>query len=39
LNFRREGIETLFGVHDQNIKYLESLLDVRVDARGQDFDD
>ncbi|MDQ1556973.1 MAG: phosphate starvation-inducible protein PhoH [Pyrinomonadaceae bacterium] len=30
------GIETLFGVHDQNIKYLETLLDVRVDARGQD---
>lgn len=30
------GLETLFGVHDQNIKYLESLLDVRVDARGQD---
>jgi phosphate starvation-inducible protein PhoH and related proteins len=30
------GIETLFGVHDQNIKHLESLLDVRVDARGQD---
>ena len=30
------GVETLFGVHDQNIKYLESLLDVRVDARGQD---
>jgi phosphate starvation-inducible PhoH-like protein len=30
------AIETLFGVHDQNIKYLESLLDVRVDARGQD---
>jgi len=30
------GIETLFGVHDQNIKYLESLLDVRIDARGQD---
>jgi phosphate starvation-inducible PhoH-like protein len=26
----------LFGVHDQNIKYLESLLDVRIDARGQD---
>jgi phosphate starvation-inducible PhoH-like protein len=25
----------LFGVHDQNIKYLESLLDVRIDARGQ----
>ena len=30
------GIETLFGVHDQNIKHLESLLDVRIDARGQD---
>jgi len=29
-------LETLFGVHDQNIKYLESLLDVRIDARGQD---
>jgi len=26
----------LFGVHDQNIKYLESVLDVRIDARGQD---
>ena len=30
------GIETLFGVHDQNIKYLESILDVRVNTRGQD---
>ncbi|HYO64083.1 MAG TPA: PhoH family protein [Pyrinomonadaceae bacterium] len=30
------GIKTLFGVHDQNIKYLESLLDVRVDARGSE---
>ncbi|MDX6695349.1 MAG: phosphate starvation-inducible protein PhoH [Blastocatellia bacterium] len=29
-------METLFGVHDQNIKYLESLLDVRVNARGQE---
>jgi phosphate starvation-inducible PhoH-like protein len=29
------GLETLFGVHDQNIKYLESLLDVSIDARGQ----
>ncbi|MEA2172554.1 MAG: phosphate starvation-inducible protein PhoH [Blastocatellia bacterium] len=29
-------METLFGVHDQNIKYLESLLDVRINARGQD---
>lgn len=30
------GVETLFGVHDQNIKYLESLLDVRVNARGSE---
>jgi len=30
------GLEALFGVHDQNIKYLESLLDVRVNARGQE---
>jgi len=30
------GLETLFGVYDQNIKYLESVLDVRIDARGQD---
>jgi phosphate starvation-inducible PhoH-like protein len=30
------GIEALFGVHDQNIKFLESLLDVRINARGQD---
>jgi phosphate starvation-inducible PhoH-like protein len=29
-------LETLFGVHDQNIKYLESLLDVRINARGQE---
>ena len=28
------GLETLFGVHDQNIKLLESLLDVTVNARG-----
>ena len=30
------GLETLFGVHDANIKFLESVLDVRVNARGQD---
>ncbi|MGZ8847163.1 MAG: PhoH family protein [Pyrinomonadaceae bacterium] len=29
------GLETLFGVHDQNIKHLESLLDVRINGRGQ----
>jgi len=28
------GLETLFGPHDQNIKYLESLLSVRVGGRG-----
>jgi phosphate starvation-inducible PhoH-like protein len=28
------GLETLFGVHDQNIKYLESLLDVQISGRG-----
>ena len=28
------GLETLFGVHDQNIKYLESLLDVQINGRG-----
>jgi phosphate starvation-inducible PhoH-like protein len=29
------GLETLFGVHDQNIKYLESLLAVQINGRGQ----
>jgi phosphate starvation-inducible PhoH-like protein len=36
IEFPPRGLETLFGVHDQNIKYLESLLDVRINARGQD---
>jgi len=36
IEFPPRGLETLFGVHDQNIKYLETLLDVRIDARGQD---
>ena len=30
------ALETLFGVHDANIKFLESILDVRINARGQD---
>ncbi len=30
------ALETLFGVHDANIKYLESILDVRINPRGQD---
>ena len=29
-----KGLETLFGVHDQNIKFLESLLDIQINARG-----
>ena len=29
-----KGLETLFGVHDQNIKYLESLLDVQINGHG-----
>ena len=30
------AIETLFGVRDENIKYLESILAVRIHPRGQD---
>ena len=30
------AIETLFGVRDENIKYLESILSVRINPRGQD---
>ena len=29
-----KGLETLFGVHDQNIKYLETLLDVQINGHG-----
>ena len=31
-----QGFNTLFGVQDQNIKYLESLLDVSIGARGNE---
>jgi len=31
-----KGLELLFGSNDQNIKFLESALNVRVDARGSD---
>jgi hypothetical protein len=31
-----QGLKTLFGVQDQNIKYLETLLDVRIGARGNE---
>ena len=30
------ALETLFGVRDENIKYLESILAVRIGTRGQD---
>ena len=30
------GLNTLFGVQDQNLKYLESLLDIRISARGNE---
>jgi phosphate starvation-inducible protein PhoH and related proteins len=30
------AIETLFGVNDANLKYLESILNVRVNSRGND---
>ncbi|MCO6512489.1 MAG: PhoH family protein [Aridibacter famidurans] len=31
-----QGLNVLFGVQDQNIKYLESLLDVNIGARGNE---
>jgi len=31
-----QGLKTLFGVQDQNIKYLESLLNVNIGARGNE---
>ena len=31
-----QGLTTLFGVQDQNIKYLETLLDVSIGARGNE---
>lgn len=31
-----QGLKTLFGVQDQNIKYLESVLDVNIGARGNE---
>lgn len=31
-----QGLKTLFGVQDQNIKYLESLLEVSIGARGNE---
>jgi phosphate starvation-inducible PhoH-like protein len=31
-----EGIETLFGNYDENLKYLESLFNVRIRTQGHD---
>ncbi|MGE5361121.1 MAG: PhoH family protein [Bacteroidales bacterium] len=31
-----EGIETLFGSHDANLRFLESLLNVRISTQGHD---
>jgi phosphate starvation-inducible PhoH-like protein len=31
-----EGIESLFGAHDQNLKYLEKSFGVRMNARGNE---
>ncbi len=31
-----QGLKTLFGVQDQNIKYLETLLDLSIGARGNE---
>lgn len=31
-----QGLKTLFGVQDQNIKYLESLIEVSIGARGNE---
>lgn len=36
LELPTQGLNTLFGVQDQNIKYLESLLDVNIGARGNE---
>lgn len=36
LELPAQGLNTLFGVQDQNIKYLETLLDVNIGARGNE---
>ncbi|KXK03412.1 MAG: phosphate starvation-inducible protein ATPase PhoH [Acidobacteria bacterium OLB17] len=36
LELPTQGLNTLFGVQDQNIKFLESLLDVRIGVRGNE---
>ncbi len=36
LELPTQGLNTLFGVQDQNIKFLESLLDISIGARGNE---
>ena len=31
-----EGIETLFGAYDENLRHLESLFDVRIRTQGNE---
>ena len=36
ISLRQEGIETLYGAHDTNLKHIESLLDVEIRTQGGD---
>ena len=36
INVPEEGIETLFGAYDENLKHLESLFNVRIRTQGHD---
>ncbi len=37
LELSPQGLNTLFGVQDQNLKYLESIFDVTIRSRGNEF--
>ena len=34
ISLPQEGVEQLFGVHDANLKHIESLLDVAIRTQG-----
>jgi len=36
LSVAQEGLEALFGIHDQNLKRIEKALEVRINARGNE---
>jgi phosphate starvation-inducible PhoH-like protein len=36
INVPEEGIETLFGSYDENLKHLESLFNVRIRTQGHE---